>query len=92
MDELSTLGTAAQFHPGYAVSVLLGFALVLGFPLTRHMKDPRDRRRYYLLQGITLVGAALGAKLAVLMGDALWPLEHFDDWMALLLCRTIASR
>ena len=85
MDELSSLGSAAQFHPGYAVSVLLGFALALSFPLTRHMKDPRDRRRYYLLQGVTLVGAALGAKLAVLMGDALWPLEHFDDWMALLL-------
>lgn len=85
MDELSTIGSAAQFHPGYAVTVLLGFALVLGFPLTKHMRDPRDRRRYYILQGITLLGALAGAKLAVLMGDALWPLKHFDDWMALLL-------
>lgn len=84
MDELSTLGSAAQFHPGYAVSVLLAFALVLGFPLTKHMKERQDRKRYYILQGITLVGAALGAKLAVLMGDALWPLKHFDDWTALL--------
>jgi prolipoprotein diacylglyceryltransferase len=84
MDELSTLGSAAQFHPGYALTVLLGFALVLGFPLTKHMKESRDRKRYYILQGITLIGAALGAKLAVLMGDALWPLEHFDDWMALV--------
>jgi len=85
MDELSTLSSTAQFHPGYAVTVLLGFALALGFPLTKHMQDPRDRRRYYILQGITLLGALAGAKLAVLMGDALWPLEHFDDWTALLL-------
>jgi len=84
MDELSTLGSAARFHPGYALTMLLGFALVLSFPLTRHMKNPRDRKRYYILQGITLVGAAFGAKLAVLMGDALWPLQHFDDWAALV--------
>jgi len=64
--------------------MLIGFALVLGFPLTKHMKESRDRRRYYILQAITLIGAAFGAKLAVLMGDALWPLKHFDDWMALL--------
>jgi len=85
VDELTTLGTAIQIHPGYAISVMLGFALALGFPVTKHIKNPRDRRRYYLLQGITLVGAALGAKLAVLMGDAQWPLEHFDDWMSLLV-------
>lgn len=84
MDELSALGSTAQFHPGYAVTVLLGFALVLGFPLTKHMKEPQDRKRYYILQGITLAGAVLGAKLAVLMGDALWPLERFDDWTALI--------
>ena len=84
MDELTTLNSAVQFHPGYAVSVLLGFALVFGFPLTKHMTDRRDRRRYYILQGITLLGAAFGAKLAVLMGDAQWPLKHFDDWTLLL--------
>jgi phosphatidylglycerol---prolipoprotein diacylglyceryl transferase len=73
-----------DLHLGYAVMVLLGFALTMTFPLTKQFTDPRDRRRYYILQAITAGCALLGAKLAVLFGDALWPLKEFHDWGALL--------
>ena len=73
-----------DLHLGYALMVVLGFALTLTFPLTRHFQDPRDRRRYYAMQAITAVCALLGAKLAVVLGDALWPLEEFHGWGALL--------
>ena len=92
VDGISTLDTVAQFQPAYAVMVLLGFALVFAFPVTKPIVSRSDRRTYYLIQAITLVGAALGAKLAVLMGDALWPIEPFHDWSALLLSgRSIAG-
>jgi hypothetical protein len=74
---------AFDLHLGYAVMVLLGFALTMTFPLTKQFTDPRDRRRYYLLQAITAGCALLGAKIAVLFGDALWPLKEFHDWGAL---------
>lgn len=84
MDGISTLETAVQFHPAYTVMVLLGISLVLLFPVTKHI--PRaERPHYYTIQAITLAGALIGAKLAVLMGDALWPVQQFDDWSALLL-------
>ena len=73
-----------DLHFGYALMVVLGFALTLSFPLTRHFQDPRDRRRYYTMQAITAACALLGAKLAVVLGDALWPLQEFPDWHALL--------
>lgn len=73
-----------DLHFGYAVMVVLGFALTLSFKLTRNFTDPRDKRRYYALQAITAVCALLGAKLAVLFGDALWPLREFHDWGALI--------
>lgn len=41
---------------------------------------------------ITAVGAALGAKFAVVIGDAQWPLVPFDSWYALLASgRSIAG-
>jgi phosphatidylglycerol---prolipoprotein diacylglyceryl transferase len=73
-----------DLHFGYALMVVLGFALTLSFRLTRHFQDPLDRRRYYAMQVITAVCALLGAKIAVLFGDALWPMEEFHDWGALL--------
>jgi len=85
MDGISTVETGFIFQPGYSVMVLLGLCLVLGFPVTKDITEPTDRRSYYTIQAITLLGALLGAKLAVLMGDALWPLEHFDDWAALIV-------
>lgn len=73
-----------DLHAAYAGMMLLGIALTLSFPLTKHFTDPRDKNRYYVLQLITAVCAVLGAKFAVVLGDALWPLEPFDDWLALL--------
>jgi phosphatidylglycerol:prolipoprotein diacylglycerol transferase len=64
--------------------MLLGIGLTLSFPLTKDFTDPRDKHRYYVLQLITAISAVLGAKFAVVLGDALWPLEPFDDWYALL--------
>jgi phosphatidylglycerol---prolipoprotein diacylglyceryl transferase len=61
------------FPVRYVIPVLLGLALALSYPVASHLRAP-ERRRYYLLQAITLVGALLGAKLVVLMGDRFWPL------------------
>jgi phosphatidylglycerol:prolipoprotein diacylglycerol transferase len=73
-----------DLHAGYATMVLLGLGLAFVFPLTKGFRYDADKRRYWLLQGITLVAALAGAKLAVLMGDGLWPLQRFDNWSALL--------
>jgi phosphatidylglycerol:prolipoprotein diacylglycerol transferase len=68
----------------YATLVLLGIALVLLVrPASRY--SSHEKRQYWRLQGITLLGAVLGAKFAVLMGDALWPLQPVGDWYALLV-------
>lgn len=85
MDGISTLSPLTALHPAYSVMVLLGFAVMFAFPITRDIRSANDRRSYYLIQVVTLLGALLGAKLAVVMGDALWPLRPFDDWAALLL-------
>jgi phosphatidylglycerol:prolipoprotein diacylglycerol transferase len=73
-----------DLHAGYMLMVVLGFALTLSFPLTKHFADPRDRKRYYTIQFVTIVAAVIGAKIAVVLGDALWPLQPFHDWYALL--------
>jgi len=74
-----------DLHFGYAVMVILGIGLTLAFPLTRHFENPADRERYYVMQAITAVCAVLGAKLAVVLGDALWPLREFHGWKELML-------
>jgi phosphatidylglycerol:prolipoprotein diacylglycerol transferase len=71
-------------YPAYALMVLLGFALVLLFPVTRGLTASSEKKSYWLLQGISLFAALLGAKFAVLMGDALWPIKEFHDWLHLL--------
>jgi phosphatidylglycerol:prolipoprotein diacylglycerol transferase len=72
-----------DIHEGYAGLVLVGFALTLLYPSTRDFTNPGDKQRYYTMQMITALGAVFGAKLAVLLGDALWPLRPFNDWWAL---------
>jgi phosphatidylglycerol:prolipoprotein diacylglycerol transferase len=68
----------------YAGMVLAGIALFAFFrPTTPY--DAGERAQYLRLQGIAILAALLGAKFAVLVGDALWPLRPFHDWMALLL-------
>lgn len=54
------------------------------FPATKDFTQSADKKRYYTMQLITATGALIGAKFAVLVGDALWPLEPFNDWWALL--------
>lgn len=71
-------------HAGYAGMVLLGLALTLAFPVTGHFQQASDKQRYYILQAITAIGALIGAKIAVVLGDALWPLQPFDNWLELL--------
>lgn len=73
-----------DLHFGYAVMVLLGLGLMFVFPLTGNFRHADDKRRYYAMQGITVVCALLGAKLAVVLGDALWPLHPIDNWGAVL--------
>ena len=71
-------------QPIYVLSILTAFAVVFLFPLTKDFTSAREKTQYYYLQLITLLGAVVGAKLAVVMGDGLWPLRQFSDWPALL--------
>lgn len=73
--------TAAEFIPAYGIPVAIGLALFFLFPITRGVAD---RRAYYRLQIITFVGAILGSKLAVLIGDEDWPRKPLADWSLLL--------
>lgn len=75
----------ARLHIAYSLMVLLGFGLMLAFPLTRGLQARGEKRRYWVLQGITLFAALIGAKFAVLVGDGLWPLQPFHDWYGLLI-------
>ena len=72
-----------DIHAVYAGMMVLGFVFAFGFRVTKPFADRNDRRRYYAMQIITLVSAVIGAKFAVLLGDALWPLKPFDDWYGL---------
>ena len=62
----------SAFVASYAVPALVALLLALLYPVARHL-PAHERRRYYLLQAITLGGAVVGAKIAALMGDRLWP-------------------
>jgi len=83
---------APDLHETYGVLMVASVVLLLLTPTTRHFATSEDRGRYYTMQAITALGAAVGAKLGVLFGDALWPLRPFDDWSALLVSgRSIAG-
>ena len=84
MDDLVTGSSGITIQPIYALSIAIGIAFIFLFPLTRDFESKREKSQYYYLQLITLLGAVVGAKLAVLMGDALWPIHAFDDWHAVL--------
>jgi phosphatidylglycerol:prolipoprotein diacylglycerol transferase len=72
------------FRLSYVVPVLLGLLLATLYPVASHLAGP-ERRRYYLLQAVTLVGALLGAKLVVLVADHGWPWEPVRSVEDLLL-------
>jgi len=68
------------FLPTYLLFVGVGVILALAFPVARHIRDDKLRRQYYLMQVITLIGAVVGAKLSVLVGDYHWPWTPIHDW------------
>jgi phosphatidylglycerol:prolipoprotein diacylglycerol transferase len=81
---LMELPASVDLHAIYIALMLLALLLTITNPVTKHFPDRRSRRRYYTLQAITAISAVFGAKLAVLMGDALWPLQGFTQWDALM--------
>lgn len=84
LDDLVAGSESLVINPIYALSITAGFVLIFLFPLTKDFANPREKTQYYYLQLITLLGAIIGAKFAVIMGDALWPIRPFSDWPALL--------
>jgi phosphatidylglycerol:prolipoprotein diacylglycerol transferase len=77
-------------YPEYALAVLAAILVGALFPVMQDIPDPRRRRQYVMLQGITLIGAAIGCKLAVLFGELGWPFAsshagHAGDWSAVAL-------
>jgi phosphatidylglycerol:prolipoprotein diacylglycerol transferase len=77
-------GAGAYIEPYYFVSASAALAIALFFPVTRHMRERSDRRSYYFLQGITILGAIVGAKLSALVGDYHWPWRNVEDWRMIL--------
>jgi len=67
-------------NPAYLLYVGLGVLIAIAFPVARHIRGKGLRRQYYLLQGFTLLGAVVGAKLSVLFGDVHWPWVPISDW------------
>lgn len=61
-----------RFQWVYPAMVLAGLALLLLVPTTQSIPAPA-RPKYAVLQLLTLAGALVGAKLAMLMGDLGWP-------------------
>lgn len=84
LDNLVAGADSLVLNPIYVASVTIGFVLVFAFPLTKDFTSTREKIQYYYLQMITLLGAVVGAKVAVVMGDALWPIRSFSDWPALV--------
>lgn len=80
---MDAIGVTPTIHPYYAAAVLAGLAIMFAFPVT-HSLSRVQKREYYRMQCITLIAAVVGAKFAVVLGDALWPLQPFDNWVALL--------
>jgi phosphatidylglycerol:prolipoprotein diacylglycerol transferase len=72
------------FQPSYLLFVGISVLIALAFPVARHIRDRRLRRQYYLLQGITLLGALIGAKVSVLIGDYHWPWVAVSNWRNVL--------
>ena len=70
--------------PSYAIPVALGILLAACFPASKQIADPVQKRKYRILQLFTLVGAIIGAKLSVLMGDLRWPQEPLPGYQVVL--------
>src|SRR5258707_6057828 len=72
------------FRRGYVLFVGVGVLLALAFPVARHIPREGLRQQYYFLQGLTLVGAVVGAKFSVLVGDYHWPWATVSEWRTVL--------
>ena len=64
----------------YSIPVLLSIAIALTWPVASHIRSSQERVRYWTLQGVTLIGAVVGAKLVVLTGDRFWPVVPLHAW------------
>lgn len=71
-------------HTGYLLMVGLGIAVFFTLKPGKAFASGEARRAYIRIQIITLLGAVAGSKIAVVMGDALWPLQPFEHWHELL--------
>lgn len=75
----------------YSATALIGLGLALLLPSSsRHVRSG-SRRVYALLQLVTLVGAIVGAKLAFLAGDLLWPFARVSLEQVLFSGRSITG-
>lgn len=68
-----------SFVPEYALPVVVGLALTLLYPAAPQVRAKENVRGYRVLLLVTLVFAVVGAKLAALMGDRLWPFVALED-------------
>jgi phosphatidylglycerol:prolipoprotein diacylglycerol transferase len=76
----------------YGVLVVVALASLFVLPASRVIVDPVERRKYKILQLISLVFAIVGAKLAVLAGDRGWPLVPLaSPWLWLESGRSITG-
>ena len=75
---------APPIHPAYALAMLAAVALGLLFPVSRGIDDRAERRAYWRMQVVTLLGGVVGAKLAVVFGETGWPFGPAPQWRALL--------
>jgi phosphatidylglycerol:prolipoprotein diacylglycerol transferase len=76
-------GTDMTIHEdprAYTLIVVASFALLFVYPASSTIDDPVMRRRYHMVQLMTLLGAAVGAKVALLMGDKGWPMTPLASW------------
>jgi phosphatidylglycerol---prolipoprotein diacylglyceryl transferase len=72
-------------YPEYALSVLIALAVGALFPVMQDIRQRQQRRQYIKLQIITLIGAAVGCKIAVLFGEMGWRWPADDTWIDVLL-------
>jgi phosphatidylglycerol---prolipoprotein diacylglyceryl transferase len=69
----------------YAVPVLIALLISYAYPIARFIPDGQ-RRKYWILQTITLLGAIVGAKIVVMTGDRFWPVVPIGGWREVLEC------
>ncbi len=73
------------FRIEYAVPVFIALVIAYLYPIARFLPSA-ERRRYWILQTITLLGAIVGAKIVVLTGDRFWPVVPLEGWNEVLDC------